>query len=106
MVERFAAHTGRLHEHAQIVNDLILTGKVVETPGAQCPFKFFVGIGATRLPPNIVIFLFQSKRVSPTKLRNNLQLSKSDMRETGGSLRLSEAGGGALAAAGGRETPR
>jgi hypothetical protein len=40
MVQRFASLFGSPDKHAQVVQHLLLSGKAVETFGAQCAFHF------------------------------------------------------------------
>ena len=56
VVERFAAHSGGLHEHAEIVHNLVLAGEIVEAERTQRPlYVVFHAVGTPSSSPYVNI---------------------------------------------------
>ncbi len=77
MVEGFAAHAGRLHEDAQVLDHFVLAGKVVEAAWAQRPLEVIVGVGTRRVAADVEVFFHNQPQIYAIPVEKPPPLPKS-----------------------------
>ena len=73
MVQRLAAQLGRSDKHAQVLDNLVLPGKVLKPNGSQRPLKVLIGL--QRLSPDVKFLLHINCKDSASREKCQIYLS-------------------------------